>query len=132
MKNNKQNLSQEWFHIGEEELKFAQAGFKELEAFYPQICFQCQQAVEKYLKGFLVYHQKTFPKIHDLVNLLKLCARIDKDLLQFLESANTISQYYLVTRYPLEYPPASKKEAQEALGLAQEIINFIKTKVRNL
>lgn len=129
MKNNKKNLADEWFHIGEEEFKFAKAGFEELHAFYPQICFQCQQAVEKHLKGFLVYHKKTFPKIHDLVSLLQLCAKIDKRLLKFTESANTLSQYYLVVRYPLEYPPASKKEAQEALDLAQEIISFIKTKI---
>ena len=110
-------------------MKFAKASFEELDAFYPQICFQCQQAVEKFLKGFLVYQQEKFPKIHDLIQLIKLCAKIDKGFLEFLEGANILSQYYLICRYPMiEYPPAGKKEASEALKITDEIINFIEDK----
>jgi len=69
---NNKKLAQEWFNIGNNELGFARASFEELKAFYPQICFQCQQAVGKYLKGFLVYKNKKFPKTHDLSQLLKL------------------------------------------------------------
>ncbi|PIR72615.1 MAG: hypothetical protein COU42_00670 [Candidatus Nealsonbacteria bacterium CG10_big_fil_rev_8_21_14_0_10_36_24] len=123
---NNKKLAQEWFDIADNELGFARAGFKELESFYPQICFQCQQAVEKYLKGFLVYHKRKFPKIHDLTQLLKLCAKIDKNFLKFLEKTDTLSQYYLVSRYPIEYPPAKKEQAKEALNIAEDIINFIK------
>jgi len=100
-----------------------------LEAFYPQICFQCQQAVEKYLKGFLVYNKRSFPKIHDLTQLLKLCAKIDKSFLKFLEETDILSQYYLVSRYPLEYPLANKKQAKEVLDISTNIINFIKEKI---
>ncbi len=123
---NNSKLAQEWFKIGQEELKFAKAAFEEFGAFYPQICFQCQQAVEKYLKGFLVYHQKTFPKIHDLFELIKLCSKIDKKFLKFSKKAAVNIQYYLVSRYPIEYSPATKKEAEEALKIATEIIEFTK------
>jgi len=126
---NNKKLSREWFDIGDNELGFAQAGFEELEAFYPQICFQCQQAVEKYLKGFLVYNKRRFPKIHDLAQLLRLCAKIDKSFLKFLEETDILSQYYLVSRYPLEYPPARKEQAKEALDISTNIINFIREKI---
>lgn len=128
--NNNQKLAKEWFNIGEEELKFAKASFEDLGAFYPQICFQCQQAAEKYLKGFLVYHKKRFPKIHDLTQLVKLCSKIDKSFLNLLKEADILSQYYLTSRYPLEYPPASKREAAEALQIAKKTINFIKEKTK--
>lgn len=127
-KSNKK-LAEEWFRIGEEEFKFAKAGLEELDAFYPQVCFQCQQAVEKFLKGFLVYRGKKFPKIHDLTRLVKLCAKIDKDFLKFLGKADILGQHYLVCRYPMEYPPAGKNEASEALKIADEIVNFVKTKI---
>jgi len=39
---NSQKLAREWFEIGENEFAFAKAGLKELEAFYPQVCFQFQ------------------------------------------------------------------------------------------
>lgn len=120
-------IYQEWFDIGDEELKFAKASFKDLGAFYPQICFQCQQAAEKYLKGYLVLKAGKFPKVHDLTHLLKLCAKFDKNLLKFSGDTDILSQYYLIARYPiLEYPPAEKKEAKEALTIAEKIINFIK------
>lgn len=127
--NNSKKLAKEWFNIGGNEFAFAKAGFEEFSAFYPQICFQCQQAVEKYLKGFLIYYRKVFPKIHDLTELTKLCAKIDKEFLQFLPKTDILSQYYLTSRYPLEYREAGKKEAKEAMEIAEEIINFIKIKL---
>jgi len=128
-KNNGQpgTLAGEWFLIGSEELKFAESAFQELNAFYSQICFQCQQAVEKYLKGFLVSSGKSFPKIHDLVELVQLCAKRNKDFSKFLDDAGILSQYYITTRYPVEYPPAARKQAAEAIKIAQEIISFVKT-----
>ncbi|MDR0598605.1 MAG: HEPN domain-containing protein, partial [Treponema sp.] len=43
------------------------------------ICFHCQQAAEKYLKGFLVFKGIEFPKTHDLAALLKLANTGDVD-----------------------------------------------------
>lgn len=123
---NNSKLAKEWFRIGEEELNFAQAAFGDFDAFYPQICFQCQQAVEKHLKGFLVYHNKKFPKINDLVELIKLCSKINKNFLNFSKKAAILSQHYIMSRYPVEYPPAKKKEAEQSLKIAEEIINFTK------
>ena len=37
------------------------------------ICFHAQQAVEKFLKAFLVFHNIDFPKTHDLDFLLLEC-----------------------------------------------------------
>jgi HEPN domain-containing protein len=124
---NNLKLAKEWFKIGEEELKFAQVSFKEFDSFYPQICFQCQQAVEKYLKGFLIYHGKKLPKIHDLVELIKLCSKIEKGFEKFLEDGAFLSQYYIRSRYPVEYPSATKEETEKCLEIAERIINFIKT-----
>jgi len=123
---NNSKLAKEWFKIGEEEFKFAKSAFEDFDAFYPQICFQCQQAAEKYLKGFLVFHQKKFPKVHDLVELIKLCSKINKNFLKFSKKAAILSQYYLRSRYPIEYPAATKEEARQSFQIAKEIIKFIK------
>lgn len=126
MKQNKESsLAKDWFRIGEEELCFARAGFEDLDAFYSQICFLCQQAAEKYLKGFLVFHKIKFPKIHDLTELVKLCAKIDKNLSKILDNASALGQYYLIARYPIEYKEAGKKEAREALATAEKIRKMI-------
>lgn len=128
--NNSEKLAKEWFRIGDNEFGFAKLAFEDFGSFYPQICFQCQQVTEKYLKGFLVYHQQKFHKIHDLTELSKLCAKIDKEFLNFLPKTDILSQYYLTSRYPLQYREAGKKEAKQALEIAKEIIEFIKIKLR--
>ena len=40
---------------------------------YDAACFHAQQCAEKYLKSFLQFNKKAFPKTHDLVELLELC-----------------------------------------------------------
>ncbi|HOL22410.1 MAG TPA: HEPN domain-containing protein [bacterium] len=124
-------LANEWFKIGEEEFRFAKDSFKEFNSFYPQICFQCQQATEKYLKGFLVLNKKKFPKIHDLTELAKMCAKVNGRFLDFLEKTSILSQFYIISRYPVQYPSAGKEEAKECLGIAEEIISFIKENLKN-
>ncbi len=128
--NSKKERALEWFRIGDEELKFAKAGFREFGAYYPQVCFLCQQAVEKYLKGYLVFTKGKFPKIHDLTHLLKLCAKENKKFLDFISETDILSQYYIIARYPLpEYPPAGKAEAKEALEIANKIVRFVKKSI---
>ncbi len=41
------------------------------------ICFHAQQAVEKYLKAFLAFHDIDFPRTHDVDYLLMECQKID-------------------------------------------------------
>lgn len=41
------------------------------------ICFHSQQAVEKYLKAFLISKQIEFGKTHNLEYLIELCIKID-------------------------------------------------------
>ncbi|OGG87327.1 hypothetical protein A3B87_01840 [Candidatus Kuenenbacteria bacterium RIFCSPHIGHO2_02_FULL_39_13] len=131
MKQKNSQQAKKWFAIGDNDLKYAQTSFEEFGAFYAQICFIAQQAAEKYLKGFLILHKNSFPKIHDLTKLLKLCAEIEKDFLDFADETSYLSQFYLIARYPLtEYPPAGKKEAKKAIDSAEEIIKFIKEVAR--
>ncbi len=51
---NHQKLAQEWFDKAEEDLGTAKLLLKE-KTYPASICFHSHQAVEKYLKGFLVY-----------------------------------------------------------------------------
>jgi HEPN domain-containing protein len=63
------------------------------------VAFHCQQAIEKYIKGFLAEHGKKIRKIHDLLALYSEAKSIrdwglDEALLQ------DISKIYTETRYP--------------------------------
>ncbi len=64
------------------------------------VCFHCQQCMEKYLKGFLVLHHVTPPKIHDLVELVHHCAAIDPGLDSLAEMVRPLNAYAVKARYP--------------------------------
>ncbi len=45
------------------------------------ICFHAQQASEKYLKAFLIFHQINFPYTHDIGKLINICMEKCPDFL---------------------------------------------------
>jgi HEPN domain-containing protein len=54
------------FPAGEDILVIEKLFNSELKLFASSICFHAQQAIEKFLKSFLVYHNGNFTKTHDL------------------------------------------------------------------
>lgn len=94
------------------------------------ICFHAQQAREKYLKGFLAYHNKHTRKIHSLFTLLTECQKIDPSFWQLKTGVNYLDQFYVETRYPGDVSDFSISEGKEALEAALRIKEFIVSKVK--
>lgn len=122
---NKRKLAQEWFCIGIEDFKFAKSSFDDFDEFYSNICVQCHQAVEKYLKGYLVFRGIVFPYIHDLDKLLQICIKEQSGFKKFSDDVEKISGYYIVLRYPVHYKERQRRDAEEALEVAEKIIDYI-------
>ena len=64
------------------------------------VCFHCQQAAEKYLKAFLIFHENSFPKTHDLLLLLTLSQKIEPQLALSREWLEILNPYSVQFRYP--------------------------------
>jgi len=89
------------------------------EHFYDQLCFYCQQCVEKYLKGMLDAQAQIIPETYKLLTLFRLVTshypelRLDHQGLKYL------------TRYALELQSqnvfANKREADTAFRYASRI-----------
>lgn len=62
------------------------------------IAFNCQQAVEKYVKAVLVFRQVEFQKTHDMDHLLDLIATFDAELASAL-NARSLTAYAVQIRY---------------------------------
>lgn len=91
-------------------------------------CFHCQQAVEKYFKAFLVYHNHDFPKIHDLSILKKMCMKVDKDF-DTIDIAE-LDDYAVSIRYPDDYLQPTLKETNQFLQTVMKIKRLIKRKTK--
>lgn len=122
---NRHKLVQEWVIKAENDLKNADILLQE-GGTIDAICFHSQQAVEKYLKAFLVLHKLPVKKIHSLVALAKQGAQKEVRLLDFMEKYKILEAYYIESRYPPETRVYTQDEGKEALDCACEIINFIK------
>jgi HEPN domain-containing protein len=120
----KEALAKDWFLRGNRDLADAKILLRE-KGSTETICFLAHQAVEKYLKGFLVYNNVNPRRTHELVDLINRCADIDKDFLDFREEVKSLNPYYIEARYPLgspiEYP---REDAVEAIEIAERIIDF--------
>lgn len=127
MKNSKK-LAKEWFTKGDHDISGAILLFRE-GGFTDTICFLCQQAVEKYLKGYLVSQHLRPKKIHDLVKLVEQCSIVDRDFKEIEENCHFLRDFYIEARYPLGPPVVYPKQtAKEALEKTKEIIDLIKKK----
>ena len=85
------------------------------------VVFHAQQGAEKYLKGFLVLHEKVVPKIHDLERLLQLSAAIDPSLSVHAADCRRLTQLGFLSRYPDTPDEPSESDAREAIQLADRI-----------
>lgn len=91
--------AEEWFERGRHDIETAQLLYDE-RGYTDSIAYHIQQAVEKYLKGYLVLHGKKPPKIHELDSLLNHIAAFDDSFNDFLELCEKASRYYIEDRYP--------------------------------
>ncbi len=78
------------------------------------VCFLAQQIAEKYLKALLVYYKKSFPKVHDLLQLQTLLIETIPSLKDYNQEFDLLSTYYFETRYPGDYEAFSWQDAEEA------------------
>ena len=119
----------DWLEKGNHDLEDAQRLF-ENGGYTDTICFLCQQAAEKYLKGYLVAKNAVPAAIHHLEDLARNCAKFEKDFLELLDSCLLLTRYYIETRYPplvpIEY---TKDETKKAIAIAEEITALIKDKL---
>ncbi len=77
------------------------------------VCFHAQQAAEKVLKAFLVYHKEVPERTHDLLRLLKECQRLDGSLTELSLQCELLTPQGVGTRYPDDYTTVDVPDESE-------------------
>lgn len=127
----KQELVGQWLDKAEEDLAVIEHLTTENTAHLPAIGFHAQQAVEKFLKAFLVYHQVEFPKTHDIDEILGLVATIDVSLAESLRESISLTPYGVEIRYPSDFPEMTPEDAREAMKLAAKTRDAIRSALKS-
>lgn len=98
----------------------------EHDADFGTVCFHLQQAVEKYIKGFLLSKTGLIQEGHNLVKLCKKAAAVEYDCKQFLKDVAFLNTFYIETRYPAEDPLIVEREdVMECFRITDKVLGFI-------
>ena len=118
-------LINSWIKKGKRDLLTAEHELSFLDAVTESICFHCQQAVEKFLKAYLIHLGISFTKTHEIGELITKCANRDKEISAFKEEADKLTDYAIEVRYPEELLEPTSEEAKEAFEIAKRIKEFV-------
>ena len=123
-----------WLTQADEEIKDAEF-LMNAKRYYLSL-FLCQQSAEKALKAFIYFKEEEHLHTHSVSDLIKLAGKIDNDF-DSIKNAKRLDDYYIPTRYPNGLPgdiPATyyddPDEAKWALGLSQDIIKLVRSKIQ--
>ena len=120
--------AKEWFARGDHDIETADLLYNE-RGHMDSVAYHIQQAIEKYLKGYLVLHGQKPPRIHELDTILNHIMSFDNSLADSLGLCEKVSRYYIEARYP-PGPPAEyeRSEIKHDLDSAWELIRGIREK----
>ncbi|MFQ5708468.1 MAG: HEPN domain-containing protein [bacterium] len=125
------DIAKEWFDIADADLASAKFLQKMRPISLEIICYHCQQAAEKYLKGFLVLQGEQVTKTHDLTLLNEKCLNFDKDFKTVAGDCLMLTDYSVNVRYPFPLE-ITEKDMKLAIKSAIKIKDFVKEKVGGL
>jgi len=85
------------------------------------LCFHAQQAAEKALKAVLIAKGVPPPKTHNIRTLLDL---LPQDVIppQEVESAASLTDYAVTSRYPGDFESVDEQEYKETVRLAETVV----------
>jgi HEPN domain-containing protein len=123
------SLLDEWVEKAEADYKSAVALHRRRKEPLPDVvCYHCQQCVEKYLKAYLIAQGTTPPRIHDVEDLLNLCALHDATLTPRLPLVQVLNPYAVLIRYP--GMTATVAEAKDAINAVRRLRTVVRRKLR--
>ena len=118
-----------WIDKAEHDLGTAIITYKHIPEYFDTITFHCQQAVEKYLKAFLIFHSMNFRYTHDSVYLLDLIDEKYEGFKKFYDVIAELQGYAVEVRYPNETIFLSDEKVKNSISTAKLIREIVLEKV---
>ena len=118
-----------WLQTAREDHAAAQWNLK--GEFFSQVCYLCQQAVEKALKAYLYLQGERDVWGHSVETLTKKAGVYDARLEEMIPEMKKMDRFYIPTRYPNGLPEGTphqnytRADADFALRIAGGIIETL-------
>lgn len=123
-------LHQQWLDRARSNLERARMDKFSRHILYEDMCFDCQQSVEKALKALMVSKNIQFEWTHQIGILIKTLEDNQIEVPDGIKKSASLSVYAVRTRYPGDEEPVTKDEFQEALNLADTVFGWVEKKMK--
>lgn len=114
----------EWLQRAQRDLLIAERALQGTPTLADQAAYHAQQAAEKALKAFLAANNQPLQKTHNLEQLVTSCRAINVRFGDFIGTAQTLNPYATLFRYPGGPLEPAIDEAERAIQLAREVVDF--------
>ena len=117
------NRYEEWIARAKSSLELAKMTGN-VEIYYEDLCYQVQQAVEKALKGLLIFYGVEPEYTHN-IDLLITALKKFTDIPEKINEAAQLTIYAVQTRYPGEYDDITKEEYETTVKIAKDCLDWV-------
>lgn len=121
----KEELTRNWLIKAKRDLLSARQLAESSVPLLDTAAYHCQQAAEKAIKAYLVYHDVRFEKTHDLDVLLSQAAEIDPAFSGCRDAGRILTPLAVEFRYPGEFIEPEPEEYGEAFAAAGRMYDFV-------
>jgi HEPN domain-containing protein len=119
------SLAEQWIIRARSNISRARQGKNAPDIMYEDLCFDCEQAAEKSLKGLLILNDIVPPQTHSLSLLIETLEKHNYCVPDYVKVAVSLTHYAVATRYPGSYEPVKKREYLKALKSADMIFVWV-------
>jgi HEPN domain-containing protein len=118
-----------WLKRARSDLQLGRVALRAKGVLPEDACFHAQQCAEKALKALLLQQNIAFPKTHAIEVLLDLLKAKGMDIPNGVDEAFELSEYAVQTRYPGDWEPVTKADAQHALERAALVLAWVEAQL---
>jgi len=115
-----------WLKRAKSNLQIAKAGKVFEDILYEDLCFDCEQTVEKALKTLLVSIDVSFPRTHSISHLIELIETQNIKVPDEIKDSISLTAYAVNTRYPGDFEPVDEQEYKVALEAATNVFDWVR------
>ncbi len=129
MTDNESLVPAEWYEFAARDFVAAKTLLKDRDEVLVASGMLLQQAVEKYLKGYLLSKGWRLVRTHHLGQLLKALIGYEKDFGDFEDACLRITYFYFENRYPIRLTtPVIRAELENLFAEADVLIARIQSR----
>jgi HEPN domain-containing protein len=87
--------------------------------------YHCQQGAEKVVKGYLVFCDQDFERVHDIEVLIRGAMLHEPKFADWIEAGIQLTPYARIYRYPGSATEPTAEQFSQALSAAQGLYRFV-------